>query len=78
MRGAQREIEYRREVETQFADVQKTVATLGEQLSGLQDTHARLVVRAPVAGAVVDMAFNTVGGIVKVTGPRLRSSQALE
>lgn len=65
MRGAQREIEYRREVETQFADVQKTVATLGEQLSGLQDTHARLVVRAPVAGAVVDMAFNTVGGIVK-------------
>lgn len=65
MRGAQREIEYRREVETQLAEVQKEVATLGERLAALRDTHERLVIRAPVAGTVVDLAFHTVGGVIK-------------
>lgn len=65
MRGAQREIEYRREVETQLAEVKKEVATLGERLAALRDTHERLVIRAPVAGTVVDLAFHTVGGVIK-------------
>lgn len=65
MRGAQREIEYRREVETQLAEVQKEAATLGERLAALRDTHERLVIRAPVAGTVVDLAFHTVGGVIK-------------
>lgn len=65
MRGAQREIEYRREVEAQIAEVQREVATLGERLAGLRDTHSRLVIRAPVSGTVVDLAFHTVDGVVK-------------
>lgn len=65
MRGAQREIEYRREVETQLAEVQKEVATLGERLAALRDTHERLVIRAPVSGTVVDLAFHTEGGVIK-------------
>jgi HlyD family type I secretion membrane fusion protein len=65
MRGAQREIEYRREVETQLADVQKDLATLGERLAAQRDTNARLVLRAPVAGTVVDLAFHTIGGVIK-------------
>ena len=65
MRGAQREIEYRREVETQLTEVQKEVATLGERLAAQRDTYSRLVLRAPVAGTVVDLAFHTVGGIIK-------------
>ncbi len=65
MRDSQRAFEYRREVETQLADVQKDVATLGERLTGMRDTHTRLVLRAPVSGTVVDLAFHTIGGIIK-------------
>jgi membrane fusion protein, protease secretion system len=65
MRGAQRETEFRREVEAQLAEVQKDVATQGERLSAVRDTHARLAIRAPVSGTVVDIAIHTVGGVVK-------------
>jgi protease secretion system membrane fusion protein len=65
MRGAQREIEYRREVESQLADVQKEGALAKERLVAAKDVFDRLVLRAPVTGAVVDLAFATVGGVVK-------------
>ena len=65
MRGAQREAEYRREVETQFADAQRDASTLAERLAGLRDTYERLAVRAPVSGIVVDLAFHTVNGVIK-------------
>lgn len=65
MRGAQREIEYRREVETQLTEVQRDVSTLAERIAALRDTHGRLTVKAPVEGAVVDLAFHTIGGIIK-------------
>jgi len=65
MRGAQREMEYRREVETQLADVHKELATLGERVAAHRDTYLRLVIRAPVSGTVVDLAFHTVGGVIK-------------
>lgn len=65
MRGAQREFEYRREVETQLADVQKELATLTERVAAQRDTYTRLVIRAPVSGTVVDLAFHTVGGVIK-------------
>lgn len=70
MRGAQREIEFRREVESQMGEVQREYAVLNERLAGQRDTFARLVLRAPVAGTVVDMAVHTVGGVVK-PGDRL-------
>lgn len=65
MRGAQRQIEYRREVEAQFAEVQRDFSTLGERLAGQRDTFDRLVLRAPVSGKVVDLAFHTLGGVVR-------------
>jgi membrane fusion protein, protease secretion system len=65
MRGSQLEVEYRRDVETQLAEVQREIATLGERLSALQDTYGRLAIRAPVSGTVVDMAFHTIGGVIK-------------
>lgn len=70
MRSSQRLIEYRREVETQLAEVQKEAATLAERLTAVRDSHARLAIRAPVAGTVVDVAVHTVGGVVK-PGDRL-------
>jgi protease secretion system membrane fusion protein len=65
MRSAQREMEYRREVETQLSEVQRDAATLGEKLAAQQDTVQRLAIKAPVAGTVVDLAFHTVGGVIK-------------
>lgn len=70
MRGAQREIEYRREVESQLADVQREYAGLTERLTAQRDTVDRLVLRSPVDGTVVDLAVHTVGGVVK-PGDRL-------
>ena len=70
MRGAQRQVEVRREVEAQLADVQRDLATLGERLAAQRDTHERLVLRSPVAGKVVDLAVHTVGGVVR-PGERL-------
>jgi protease secretion system membrane fusion protein len=64
-RAAQRELDYRREVETQLADIQRELATLGERLAALRDTHTRLVLRAPVSGTVVDLAYHTIGGVIK-------------
>lgn len=65
MRGAQRETEYRREVESQITEIQREVATLGERLNAQQDTVNRLVLRAPVDGTVVDLTANTIGGVVR-------------
>lgn len=70
MRDSQRMIEYRREVETQLADVQKEAATLSERLAAVRDSYQRLAIRAPVTGTVVDIAVHTVGGVVK-PGDRL-------
>lgn len=65
MRGKQRETEYRREVETQLAEVQKEGATLAEKLTAIRDTNARLILQAPVSGTVVDLAYHTIGGVIK-------------
>jgi membrane fusion protein, type I secretion system len=65
MRGAQRQIEYRREVETQLAETQRDLASLSERLVAQRDTYERLVLRAPVAGTVVDLAAHTIGGVIK-------------
>lgn len=65
LRGAQREVEYRREVESQLADAQREAATLGEKLAAQRDTVERLAIKAPVAGTVVGLAFHTVGGVIK-------------
>lgn len=65
MRGAQREIEYRREVETEMSELQRELAALGERLAAQRDTRQRLTIQAPVAGTVMDLAFHTVGGTIK-------------
>ncbi|MGE5526355.1 MAG: HlyD family type I secretion periplasmic adaptor subunit [Rhodospirillaceae bacterium] len=65
MREAQRKIEYQREVETQLADAQREAATLGERLVAQRELYARLAIRAPVDGVVVDLAANTPGGVIK-------------
>lgn len=70
MRGQQREIEYRREVETQLAAAQKETATLRERVTAMRDQHNRLAIKSPVAGTVVDLVVHTREGVVK-PGDRL-------
>ncbi|WEN40563.1 Type I secretion system membrane fusion protein PrsE [Thauera sp. GDN1] len=65
MRDAQLEIEFRRNVETQLAEVQREVAVLGERLAAQRDTVDRLALKAPVSGVVVDLAIHTIGGVIK-------------
>lgn len=65
MRGAQREIDYRKEVESQMAEVQKEAAVARERLAASKDVFERLMLRAPVSGTVVDIAIHTIGGIIK-------------
>lgn len=70
MRGAQREMEYRREVEAQLVEFQRELAGLNERLTAQQDTLDRHVLRAPASGRIVDLAVHTLGGVVK-PGERL-------
>lgn len=65
MRGAQHENDFRSEVETKLIEVQRDVSTLTERLAALRDTNERLALKSPVDGVVVDLAFHTIGGIIK-------------
>lgn len=65
MRSAQREVEYRKEVETELSELQRELAALGERLAAQRDIHQRLTIQAPVAGTVMDLAYHTVGGTIK-------------
>lgn len=57
--------DYRKAVETELSEAQRELAVQAERMKGLSDSYDRLVIRAPVAGTVVDVAVNTVGGVVK-------------
>lgn len=65
MRGAQHENDFRSEVETKLIEVQRDVSTFTERLAALRDTNQRLALKSPVDGVVVDLAFHTIGGIIK-------------
>ncbi|MBT9598412.1 MAG: HlyD family type I secretion periplasmic adaptor subunit [Vitreoscilla sp.] len=67
---AQRQAEWRRDIETQLAEAQARVAELAEQRGALQDEIARATLVAPVDGRVVDLALHTLGGVV-AAGQRL-------
>ncbi|MDD5249489.1 MAG: HlyD family type I secretion periplasmic adaptor subunit [Rhodocyclaceae bacterium] len=55
---------YHKEVETQLTEVQRQVADLKEKRIATQDDLDRIVLRAPVAGTIVDLGVHTVGGVV--------------
>lgn len=55
---------YQKEVETQLAEAQSKLADLRERLVATEDDLARVVLRAPNAGIVVDLAVHTIGGVI--------------
>jgi len=64
LRIAQREQEYRKEVETQLSEVSKEARAQSERLIALDDELRRTEIRSPVSGAVVGLNVSTKGAVL--------------
>lgn len=64
-RAIVRQQEYRKEVETQLADVTREVQSDAEKFVAVAADMERLEVKSPAAGQVVGLAVQTVGGVVQ-------------
>lgn len=63
-RAVARQQEYRKEVETQLADVGREVPADAEKYRAATDDLGRTEIKSPATGQVVGLAFQTVGGVV--------------
>jgi membrane fusion protein, protease secretion system len=61
----QRRQEYRKEVETQLADVGREVQAEEAKYHAIQADMARIEIKSPASGQVVGLAIQTVGGVVQ-------------
>ena len=59
-----RKQEYRKEIETQMADVSRQVLADSEKYRALNNDLDRTEIRSPASGQVVGLAAQTVGGVV--------------
>lgn len=64
MRAVQRGQEYRKEVDTQLADVRREVQADADKVKAAGEERARTIIRAPSEGQVVGLVVQTVGGVV--------------
>lgn len=64
-RTISRQQEYRKEVETQLADVSRQVLVDGEKFRAVRNDLERTEIRSPADGQVVGLAVQTVGGVVQ-------------
>lgn len=64
-RAVSRKQEYRKEVETQLADVSRQVLAEGERYRAVGNDLQRTEIRSPASGQVVGLATQTVGGVVQ-------------
>ena len=63
-RAIARRQEYRKEVDTQIADVTREAQTEAGRYRTTQDDLGRIEIRSPAAGQVIGLAFQTVGGVI--------------
>jgi protease secretion system membrane fusion protein len=63
-RATARKQEYRKEVESQLADVTREALSDSSKFSALKDDLARTEIRSPASGQVVALATQTVGGVI--------------
>lgn len=64
MRAIQRNQDYRKEVESQLAEVRREVQADADKYTAVTNDLARTVIRAPAEGQVVGLVTQTVGGVV--------------
>lgn len=69
LRQSQRQQDYRKEVETQLADVQRNVGGTGERKKALEEELERTVIKSPTDGAVVGLEVHTIGGVIRPGDP---------
>lgn len=63
-RAILRQQEYRKEVESQLADVGREVPGDAEKYRAATDDLDRIDIKSPATGQVVSLAFQTVGGVI--------------
>lgn len=63
-RAESRKQEYRKEVESQLAEVSREIPGDAEKYRAATDDLGRTEIKAPATGQVVGLAFQTVGGVV--------------
>lgn len=64
-RAMSRKQEYRKEVETQLAEVSRQVLADGEKFRAVSNDLGRTEIRSPASGQVVGLSAQTVGGVVQ-------------
>ena len=64
-RAMSRQQDFRREVETQLADVSREVLAEEQKFKAVVNDLERTEIKAPAAGQVVGLAVQTVGGVVQ-------------
>ena len=64
-RKAQRQQEYRKEVDTQLAEIQREITADGDKLKAAEEELERTLIKAPATGAVVGIAAQTIGGVIQ-------------
>ena len=64
LRSIQRRQEYRKEVDTQLAEVRREVQADAEKYRAASEELSRTIIRSPAQGQVVGLAVQTVGGVV--------------
>jgi len=69
-RATSRQQDYRKEIETMLADVSREVQSDEGRLSAARGELERTVIRAPAAGQVIGLTYQTVGGVIPA-GQRL-------
>jgi membrane fusion protein, protease secretion system len=60
-----RQQEYRKETETQMADISREVLAEAEKFRALQNEMARVEIKAPATGQVVGLSVQTAGGVIQ-------------
>lgn len=63
-RGLMRQQEYRKEVESQLADISREMQADAEKLRAVTDDLSRTEIKAPVSGQVVGLTVHTVGAVI--------------
>lgn len=63
-REVQQQQEYRKEVATQLADIQREVQADADKLKAARDELARTTIRSPAEGQIVGLVAQTVGGVI--------------
>lgn len=68
LKKIQRQQEYQREVASQLTDIQREIVASSEKFRAAEDDLNRVLIKAPVNGAVVGIATQTVGGVIPPGG----------